>query len=48
MRTIRLKEPRPGVRDWLTPTDEYREGCDHTLPPGPFRRRNTDDGSTLR
>lgn len=44
MREIRLKEPRPSVRDFLTPSDEYREGCDDTLAPGPFRRRNTDDG----
>lgn len=44
MRTIRLKETRPGADDLLTPKDESRVLCDLTLEAGPFRRRADADG----
>ena len=44
MRTIRLKEVRQNVDDFLSPTESYRDRCDESLPVGPFRRRGTPDG----
>ncbi|WP_422115749.1 SGNH/GDSL hydrolase family protein [Brachybacterium sp. UNK5269] len=44
MRTIRLKEIRPGYEDRMTPPAGYLASSNSTLTEGPFRRRGTPDG----